>query len=405
MEKAEDYVISNHPLPSSQPSEVLQLLQKENIPSFFDYIDNLEPDLEGGVPICLNHPPLSFQTSQLLPGALDDSPTSTMSTLTHQGAQELNRSLLMLGFESLIDPEPDPFDSQSDFRKPLTLLSSVNLRNAVTVPPVPGSSFTIIEAPQSLTVSSVCSFNEEHICPLLKKPDLNSDQAVRRCASADIYPQPEVTYWPLRRSLSESSQEFSILLNRNSGYRTVSKGFKTRPLRVLSNFKEVLSTLSSSYHSSPGSVELQHSHVPPVHVERRISDDACSSLMQAPSEEFYRSSTLLALERDPELRKVVPGLNFVPAYLYRFGTIDKVPWRTKIKDLIHHFGFTVLFVIKDHMRSLSPSRLRSLMHKIAGLVAVVKNWIKGFVQKSDLIVQNKGLLPPGSNTGPKPKRH
>ena len=146
-----------------------------------------------------------------------------------------NKSSLLLGFESLIDPEPDPFDSQLKFRKLLVSLSSASLGRVLSVPLAPDSLFQITEALQSSIACSARSFNQELTLPLLKKSDPNSDEVVRQNTSDDICSQTEVTYWPLRRSLSEELQEFSILLvpKRNSGYRTVFKEFKIMPWQVL----------------------------------------------------------------------------------------------------------------------------------------------------------------------------
>ena len=58
----------------------------------------------------------------------------------------MNQSSLSLGFELLIEPEPDPFDSQSNFRKLLALLSSANLEKVLTVPLMLDSLFRIGEA-------------------------------------------------------------------------------------------------------------------------------------------------------------------------------------------------------------------------------------------------------------------
>ena len=89
------------------------------------------------------------------------------------------------------DYERDSFDSQSKFRKLPVSSSSANLGRVLSVPLTSDSLFQITEAPQSLIACSARSFNQELILPFLKKSDLNSDGAVRRCTSGDIYFQTQ----------------------------------------------------------------------------------------------------------------------------------------------------------------------------------------------------------------------
>src|SRR6266436_1325948 len=76
--EAEDCVISDYPLHSSRLSELSQSLYKKDVPSFFDYINDLEPNMEGGKSVGLCHPPTSSQESETLQSSSDASDDSLM---------------------------------------------------------------------------------------------------------------------------------------------------------------------------------------------------------------------------------------------------------------------------------------------------------------------------------------
>ena len=219
-------------------------------------------------------------------GMPDNSLTFIASTMMLLEAQETETPPFLLRSESLHEPESDSFDLQSSFWKSPTILTSVDLGKALSMPLVPYPQFQIIDMPSHSNKSTVHALSKELICPFLKKPDMDSDDAVMRSSSDNIYSQTEAAYRPLGLGFSKKFHQISILpmSKSHSGCWTVFEELQIVPLQALVNLEKVLST-PFVYPLSLVTAKSQCSYVP-----------------SAPSKEHHGILSLFMLKREARHR-------------------------------------------------------------------------------------------------------
>ena len=267
-----------------------------------------------------------------------------------------------------MEPEPDPPDFQSIFQELPMSSSSANIGEALSVPLAPDPLFQMDDTSQSPTPFSVRSVNKELVLSSLKKSVLDSDEAAMRSTFDNIYSQTEAAYRPLGLGFSKKFHPISILpvSKSHSGRRTVFKEFNIMPPQMLSSLVNL--------------EKLRHPYVP-----------------LAPSKDFHKPSILVMSKKNSEHRTAIVRLKCIPTYLYQLGTVDKVPWRPKIKYPIPCLDFpSFVFMINDYISALSPARIKSRMGTSEGLDATTSRLMKSFIREWGLIYKSEGLSAPGS---------